>query len=230
MFFSRSRVIHSNTFVPKMNNIPIEHKHVAKFLGVLVDDKLTWKHHITAIKSKMSRYVGIMYRLRQTIPLTARLTIYNSLVHSHLNYCSLVWGASCKSNIDTLFTTQKKAVRGVMPGLVNYYFKDGALPTHTKQAFSKYNILTVHNIVLNNMLLYIYKVVKICPLPCQYWSNRPLHMTFLPPAQRSTLWATGIWPITPSPLTNQFFLKPHFYIITSCLTIWRTTQLKIFVI
>ena len=160
MFFSRSRVIHSNTFVPKINNIPIEHKHVAKFLGVLVDDKLTWKHHITAVKSKMSRYVGIMYRLRQTIPLTARLTIYNSLVHSHLNYCSLVWGASCRSNIDTLFTTQKKAVRGVMPGLVNYYFKDGALPTHTKQAFSKYNILTVHNIVLKNMLLYIYKVVN----------------------------------------------------------------------
>lgn len=61
-----------------------------------------------AIKAKMSRYVGITYKLRQIIPLTARL--FNSLVQSHLNYCSLVWGSSCKSNIESLFSTKKKAI------------------------------------------------------------------------------------------------------------------------
>ena len=50
-------------FVPKIRNIPIEYKNVTKFLGVLVDDQLSWAPHVSAIKSKMSRYVGILYKL-----------------------------------------------------------------------------------------------------------------------------------------------------------------------
>ena len=110
-----------SSFTPKINNIPIERKTVVCFLGVLVADKMSWRHHIAAVKAKMSRYVGIMYKLRYVLPLAARLKIFNSLVQSHLNYCSLVWGSSNKTNIESLFTTQKKAMRAIMPGCVNYY-------------------------------------------------------------------------------------------------------------
>ena len=103
----------------------------------------------------MSRYVGTMYKLKNILPLKARLMIYNSLVQSHLNYCSLIWGTSSKSNIEKLFTTQKKAIRAIMPGYVNYFYTDGILPAHTKPFFKEANILTVHNIILKNIFVFL---------------------------------------------------------------------------
>ena len=43
----------------------IEHKHEARFLGVIMDDKLNWSQHIKSVQSKMSRYVGIMYKIKK---------------------------------------------------------------------------------------------------------------------------------------------------------------------
>ena len=158
MIFTRSRNLNLNNFKPKLNNVPIEKKSEACFLGVLLDEKLTWKHHIAAIKTKMSRYISVLYKLKSILPLSARMHIYNSLIQSHLNYCSLVWGSSCKSNIESLFVTQKKAIRALGPKNVNYFYKDGVCPTHTKPIYSNLNILTVHNIILKNILNFIDKI------------------------------------------------------------------------
>ena len=86
----------------------IEHKTEARFLGVIVDDKLNWSHHIAAMKMKMARYVGVMYKIKRYLPLQARLQIYHSFVQSHLNFCSLVWGFASKSLIEGLFSKQKR--------------------------------------------------------------------------------------------------------------------------
>ena len=158
MLFSRSRNLHLGTFVPKIAGIPIERKTVARFLGVIIDDKLSWSHHITAIRSKMSKFIGILYKLKHTLPLKARLLTFNSLVQSHLNYASLVWGSTHKSKIDTLFSAQKKAMRAVMPGWVNYFYKEGCHPTHTKSSFKAFNILTVHNVILKNIMIFLNKI------------------------------------------------------------------------
>ena len=158
LIFTRKKNLDLKGFVPKIFGMSIEHKSVARFLGVLIDDKLTWSHHIAALKSKMSRYVGISYKLRNILPLSARKMIFNSQFQSHLNYCSLVWGSSCKSNIESLFTSQKKAIRSIMPGNVNYYFNNGKCPTRTKPAFKDFNILTVHNVVIKNILVFLNRI------------------------------------------------------------------------
>ena len=158
MIITNRRNLNYDSFVPSINNIPIERKKVVKFLGVLVDDKLSWKHHIAAVKSKMSRYIGVLYKLKHILPLKARMLTFNSLVQSHINYCSLIWGASNKSKIEALFVVQKKAMRAVMSGWVNYFYKDGICPTHTKPAFAELNILTVQNIILKNILIFLNKV------------------------------------------------------------------------
>ena len=102
----------------------------------------------------MSRYIGVLYKLKSIVPLSVRLMIYNSFIQSHLNYCSLLWGTSAKSKIDSLFSTQKKAIRAVTPGHVNYFYKDGSCPSHTKPYFTNLQILTVHNIILKNCITF----------------------------------------------------------------------------
>ena len=138
--------------------MPIERKTEARFLGVIIDESLKWSRHVKTVLSKMSRYVGIMYKIKKLLPLKARLQIYHSFIQSHINFCSLVWGFSCKSNIDAIFTKQKKGMRAVIPGFINYNFRDGLLPGHTKPAFNEYKILTVHNIITLNAVLLVEKI------------------------------------------------------------------------
>ena len=119
MIFSRRKIV--TNFTVKMGNTIIERKSEAKFLGVIVDEKLNWTKHIKTVKSKMCRYVGIMYKIKNLLPLQARMQIFHSFVQSHISYCSLVWGFSSKSNIESIFACQKKGIRAVMPGYTNYF-------------------------------------------------------------------------------------------------------------
>ena len=157
MIFTRRKVSLDSLNIT-IDNTVIERKTTARFLGVIVDDKLSWSEHIKAVKTKMARYLGIMYKLKRLIPITARLQIFQSLVQSHLNFCSLVWGFASKSHIESLFAKQKQGMRTVMSGFVNYKYKDGVNPGHTKRAFEKHNVLTVHNIIVKNALTLLHKV------------------------------------------------------------------------
>ena len=158
MLFSRTNI--ASNFTIKIRNTVIERKTETKFLGVLVDEKLKWAKHIKTVKSKMCRYVGIMYKIKHFLPLQARLQIFHSFVQSHISYCSLVWGFSSKSNIESIFTSQKKGLRAVMPGYVNYFYKEGKLPTHTKSSFNSFKIHTIHSIIIKNALITMHKIKK----------------------------------------------------------------------
>ena len=156
LLFSRSRKIDYQDV--HIRGTKIERKTEARFLGVIIDDKLTWSKHISAVRTKMSRYLGILCKIKYMIPLNARLQIYHSFIQSHINYCSLVWGFAKRSHIESIFTMQKKGIRAVMPGFVNYFYRDGELPSHTKTAFKDLKVLTIHGIITKNALLLMHKV------------------------------------------------------------------------
>ena len=142
-------------FVPKIKNHEIERKYSARFLGVIINDKLTWKDHTLAVKAKMSRYVGVLFKLKKFLPLSARKNIFHSFIQSHLHYCSLVWGLGAKSYIEPLFAEQKKAIRSLMPGYNSNYYKNGMAPCHTKAFFTEHNIPTLPSIILSNIIIFM---------------------------------------------------------------------------
>ena len=156
MIFSTRR--HTNTEIDvKINNVCIARKKEARFLGVIVDEQLNWGSHIRAVRSKMCRYIGVMYKIKNRITQRARLQIYHSFVQSHINYCSTVWGHASSTLIDSLFSQQKKGIRAVIPGFINYRYKDGETPGHTKPYFSEYKILNVHNLIALNSIMLTHK-------------------------------------------------------------------------
>ena len=59
----------------------IEKVKCTKFLGVYIDDKLTWKKHITYITSKASRGLGVMLKARKLLNLNAMKTLYFSFIY-----------------------------------------------------------------------------------------------------------------------------------------------------
>ena len=158
MIFTRNRLSKSQTNTPLViKGIEIEKCSETRFLGVIMDEKLTWATHIAAIKSKMAMFTGILYRLKSTLPLKVRLAIYHSFIQSHLNFCSLVWGFAAKSHIDSLFRKQKAGIRAVMPGQVTTHYNEGLTPTHTKPFFTEHKILTVQNLIAKNAVSLLLK-------------------------------------------------------------------------
>ena len=84
----------------------------AKFLGVVIDEKLSWDDHIQYLIKKLRSIIGALCRIRHSIPVGLYKKIYGALFESHLTYGITVWGVALKDKpIDKLFITQKHCVR-----------------------------------------------------------------------------------------------------------------------
>ena len=105
-----------------INNSITTRVRATKFLGVIIDEKLTWKDHISLVRSTLSKTVGNLYRVRHLLNRSALFILYCSLFLSYLTYCAEIWGKTYKSNTQCIFLLQKKIVRIVYGA----HFKDHA--------------------------------------------------------------------------------------------------------
>ena len=76
----------------KINNKKIEQVYKTKFLGVVIDPKLSWKNHITLVSGKLSRSIGMIINARQCLNRKALTTLHYSFFYPYLTYCNHVWG------------------------------------------------------------------------------------------------------------------------------------------
>ena len=120
------------------------------FLGVHIDENLTWKKHIDHIIAKISKNIGIMNRLKYFLPSNILLTLYNSFVLPYLNYSILAWG-SPTPKCNRLLTLQKRAVRII--------FKTGFCE-HTGPLFANLKLLKFADLYYFNLGLFMYKYMS----------------------------------------------------------------------
>lgn len=91
--------------------ISIEHKEYVKYLGVLIDENLTWKCHIDNIASKISKAIGVISRMRHFVPSSTLHNIYQSLILPYLTYGIVIWGQATQANQNKILLLQKRALR-----------------------------------------------------------------------------------------------------------------------
>ena len=73
-------------------NVALECKEFVRYLGIIIDNNLSWKHHIDNVAIKMSRTVELICKLRHFLQRHTLLTIYRSLVAPYLTYGLMAWG------------------------------------------------------------------------------------------------------------------------------------------
>ena len=93
-----------------INGRPIERVTQFNFLGLILQSNMSWSMHTDHISLKVSKAIGIIYRLKDVYPLLVLQTLYNTLILPYFNYCILSWGATI-SNGNRLHLLQKKVVR-----------------------------------------------------------------------------------------------------------------------
>ena len=91
-----------------LNQKEIERVEVIKFLGVFLDNNLTWKHHINEKAKQISKTVGNMSKLKNILPQRVLKTIYISLMESQLLYGLIIWGSKAMGSTNRLLFYRKK--------------------------------------------------------------------------------------------------------------------------
>ena len=84
-----------------------------RFLGLLLDENLSWKYHLSQLSRKLSRTCGILLKIRNYLSTDILRCIYNSLFMSFLQYGIVIWGQTFSSYIEPIFKLQKKAIRTI---------------------------------------------------------------------------------------------------------------------
>ena len=62
----------------KSGNLPIRKVCYIKFLGVLLDENLSWKYHLTDLSKKLARTCGVFFKVRHFLPINALICLYHS--------------------------------------------------------------------------------------------------------------------------------------------------------
>ena len=85
-----------------------------KYLGVIIDDKLTFKSHIDNIIKKVAKKYGIMCRLKNELTVTSKIQLYKSLISPHLDFCSSILFLANNTQILRLQRLQNKVMRLIL--------------------------------------------------------------------------------------------------------------------
>ena len=73
------------------NNIPVRSISVHKHLEMLLDDKLSYEHHLKSVLNKVKKTIGLLRKFQQILPRQSLITIYKSFIRPHLDYGDIVY-------------------------------------------------------------------------------------------------------------------------------------------
>jgi ribonucleases P/MRP protein subunit RPP40 len=91
-----------------INGVVLQFVDLATDLGVLIDDRLSYKSHINSIVSKALKRIGILFRgflCRDVLFLRKAFVTY---IRPVVEYCSVVWSPCFKKYIDLIEKVQKR--------------------------------------------------------------------------------------------------------------------------
>ncbi|KAG6443424.1 hypothetical protein O3G_MSEX002874 [Manduca sexta] len=150
IFAPKNKKINDNIQL-KINDKLIQRKSNEKYLGIILDNHLSWKPHIEKITSKLTSQVGVLHHLAKCLPRKAQYIIYNSLVKPHIDYLIEIWGTAVKSNLQKLQTKQNKLIKI----LLNY-----KLRTPTEKIYEDTKIMNVAQTHTYYTCILIHKILK----------------------------------------------------------------------
>ena len=148
--------------------VKLKLKSSIKILGIHLDHELNWTKQVNEVNKKAKYAARNLQRTAHILPFKPRLTLYNSLIASHFNYCDTVWGGCNTKNKNKLQRTQNYIVKSML-GMKS---RDSS-----EDALKKAHLLTLEDKRKIHDAVYVHKAlsgklpIKICQ---QYHDHQPL--------------------------------------------------------
>ncbi len=106
--FSLQRGISDSTLTVMLDDTEIEEVHSTKFLGIHLDQGLTWNCHIDSVCAKLSSGIYVLRELSKYCPTQILMTAYFGVIYPHLSYGLVLWGSCSNAHFSRVFILQKK--------------------------------------------------------------------------------------------------------------------------
>lgn len=129
----------------------VTYKSTGKFLGVIFDDKLRFNEHIKHVSLKISKSIGILYRIRPLIPRDILINLYYNFVFPYLIYGNLIWSGTSATYLQKLILLQKRVIRIITKS--NYL-------AHSTPLFYSTQILKLPDIYKYFLALHSFKLIQ----------------------------------------------------------------------
>ena len=126
-----------------------------KFLGVYIDQHLTWKTYVNFVVAKISKSDGLLYKAKYYLSSKSLLTLYYALVYPHLTYCNLIWASTYVTNLQRIYLLQKRPV----PAISKADYKASSKPL-----FANLKILDVFSIYSLQVSSFMYYIIMALPI------------------------------------------------------------------
>ena len=128
----------------------LKYKENTKYLGLLLDHKLTWDCHVKELNKKVVKYMLIFSKIRHCLPLPCRHTVCSAFISSRLNYGSEIYVKTTKKFIQPLIITQNKILRTLQ-------FKN--IKTPVNSLYREFGVLKLRDLHDFNICSIVYKFI-----------------------------------------------------------------------
>ena len=185
---SKSANFKDFSFRVNMGGNQIDQTESYTYLGVVIDQKLSWKPQIKYLCSKLASVCGVLSKVRHYLDRKSLMKIYNSLFDSRLRYGLLGWGTASDSELSKIKVLQNRAVRFITFSS----FRGKVAPL-----YSKLRILPLVDHLLLQRASFMHSLhFKSLPFALSAYCHQPQH-------RYSTRYATSLNYVLPAVATDR---------------------------
>ena len=73
-----------------LDNVKFKQVEHTKFLGVIINSKLTWHDHMKLLSNNVCKSIGFLSKIRYNLSSEILLTLFHTLVQPYFDYCNIV--------------------------------------------------------------------------------------------------------------------------------------------
>ena len=167
----------------------VERESSIKFLGVWIDENLTWRDHIHTFENKVAKYIGLLYQGKHYLDENCLKQIYFAYIHAYVNYANIALAGTHKTKLKKVQSKQKHAIRIMF---------NQSKTSPSEPLFVRLNVLNVYQINIFQSVQFIHKkknknvphiFLKLFSVPCHAYPtdfsliNSSVPRTFLKTTQ-----------------------------------------------
>ena len=174
---ARARVFNRNHTL-NLNGKKLQRVQSTKFLGVVIDERMSWEPHIENLSAKLNSCIVTIKRMKSSIPKTEYDKLYNALFLPHISYCISCWGGVAAHKLNKIFAVQKRCVRLLFGKTTNFDHREFYLTCarartidehrrekkfgleHTKPLFNDKGIMSLENLYRYHTFMETLKIFK----------------------------------------------------------------------
>ena len=157
LFAAKNKRIHHNIKELVCDDIVLKRSSSIKYIGIIIDDKLSFHEHVNFLCKSLYRYFGVFNKMKHYVSESFARQLYYAFVYSRISYGIEIFGNSSKTLTQRIQTIQSKLLKL----LLNIDYR-----TPTNTLHKRMNILKVEDIYKNNLISLVSKCLRgSCPLP-----------------------------------------------------------------